>query len=149
MTRLDAIDHGVKARTLLGHVLIGPVFTPDQGFSVVIVDQRKDVRDFLVSRRARVGPEQAGLPSFGGRRRVPGLRREEVAMLAGLSGDYYGRQERGNLAGAWQSVLRRWPVPCGSTTRNGSPCSIWRAASRPRPRVDLAAPGQRPRRAQR
>jgi transcriptional regulator with XRE-family HTH domain len=71
----------------------------------VIVDQRKDVRDFLVSRRARVGPEQVGLPSFGGRRRVPGLRREEVAMLAGLSVDYYGRLERGNLAGASESVL--------------------------------------------
>jgi transcriptional regulator with XRE-family HTH domain len=71
----------------------------------VIVDQRKDVRDFLASRRARVSPEQAGLPSFGGRRRVPGLRREEVAMLAGLSVDYYGRLERGNLAGASESVL--------------------------------------------
>lgn len=69
------------------------------------VDQRKDVRDFLVSRRARVSPEQAGLLSFGGRRRVPGLRREEVAMLAGLSVDYYGRLERGNLAGASESVL--------------------------------------------
>jgi transcriptional regulator with XRE-family HTH domain len=71
----------------------------------VIVDQRKDVRDFLVSRRARISPEQVGLPSFGGRRRVPGLRREEVAMLAGLSVDYYGRLERGSLAGASESVL--------------------------------------------
>jgi len=69
------------------------------------VDHRKDVRDFLVSRRARVSPEQAGLPSYGGHRRVPGLRREEVAMLAGLSVDYYGRLERGNLAGASESVL--------------------------------------------
>jgi transcriptional regulator with XRE-family HTH domain len=71
----------------------------------VVVDHRKDVRDFLVSRRARVSPEQAGLPSYGGHRRVPGLRREEVAMLAGLSVDYYGRLERGNLAGASDSVL--------------------------------------------
>jgi transcriptional regulator with XRE-family HTH domain len=71
----------------------------------VVVDHRKEVRDFLVSRRARVTPEQAGLPSYGGRRRVPGLRREEVAMLAGLSVDYYGRLERGNLAGASESVL--------------------------------------------
>ena len=71
----------------------------------MVVDHRKDVRDFLVSRRARVSPEQAGLPSYGGNRRVPGLRREEVAMLAGVSVDYYARLERGNLAGASESVL--------------------------------------------
>ena len=71
----------------------------------MVVDHRKDIRDFLVSRRARVSPEQAGLPRYGGNRRVPGLRREEVAMLAGLSVDYYGRLERGNLAGASESVL--------------------------------------------
>ena len=69
------------------------------------MDQRQDIRDFLVSRRARVSPEQAGLPNFGGHRRVPGLRREEVALLAGLSVDYYGRLERGSLAGASESVL--------------------------------------------
>jgi transcriptional regulator with XRE-family HTH domain len=69
------------------------------------VDHRQDVRDFLVSRRARVSPEQAGLASYGGRRRVPGLRREEVALLAGLSVDYYARLERGNLTGASDSVL--------------------------------------------
>jgi transcriptional regulator with XRE-family HTH domain len=73
--------------------------------SVVGVDHRKDVRDFLVSRRARVSPEQAGIPSYGGNRRVTGLRREEVAMLAGVSVDYYARLERGNLAGASESVL--------------------------------------------
>jgi transcriptional regulator with XRE-family HTH domain len=66
---------------------------------------RKDVQDFLVSRRARTSPEQAGLPSSRGKRRVPGLRREEVAMLAGLSVDYYARLERGNLSGASESVL--------------------------------------------
>ena len=73
--------------------------------SVDVVDHRKDVRDFLVSRRARISPDEAGLPSYGGNRRVPGLRREEVAMLAGLSVDYYGRLERGNLSGASESVL--------------------------------------------
>jgi len=88
------------------------------------VDHRKEIRDFLVSRRARVTPEQAGLPSYGGKRRVPGLRREEVAMLAGLSVDYYGRLERGNLAGHRSRCWRLWPVLCGSTTRNGSTCSI-------------------------
>jgi transcriptional regulator with XRE-family HTH domain len=69
------------------------------------VDHRRDVQDFLASRRARLGPDQVGLPSYSGQRRVQGLRREEVAMLAGVSVDYYARLERGNLAGASQSVL--------------------------------------------
>ncbi|MDQ7992373.1 MAG: helix-turn-helix transcriptional regulator [Propionicimonas sp.] len=68
-------------------------------------DLRAEVREFLSSRRARITPERAGLPSYGGHRRVPGLRREEVAMLAGLSVDYYVRLERGNLAGASEGVL--------------------------------------------
>ena len=80
-------------------------FIARHGSTVEDVDYRKDVQDFLVSRRARVSPEHAGLPSYGGKRRVPGLRREEVAMLAGLSVDYYGRLERGHLAGASESVL--------------------------------------------
>jgi transcriptional regulator with XRE-family HTH domain len=66
---------------------------------------RDDVREFLASRRARITPEQAGLPSFGGTRRVAGLRREEVALLAGVSPDYYTRLERGNLSGVSDSVL--------------------------------------------
>src|SRR5690348_11212458 len=53
---------------------------------------RADVREFLISRRARITPDQAGLP-VAGRRRVPGLRREEVAMLAGVSVDWYTRLE--------------------------------------------------------
>lgn len=65
----------------------------------------QDVREFLMSRRAKVKPEDAGLPVYGGNRRVPGLRREEVAMLAGMSVDYYTRLERGNLAGASDQVL--------------------------------------------
>jgi transcriptional regulator with XRE-family HTH domain len=68
-------------------------------------DHRGEVREFLSSRRARITPEQAGLPAYGGNRRVEGLRREEVAMLAGVSVDYYVRMERGNLAGASESVL--------------------------------------------
>lgn len=66
---------------------------------------KKDVREFLMTRRARVSPEQAGLPDYGEERRVPGLRREEVAMLAGVSIDYYTRLERGNIGGASESVL--------------------------------------------
>lgn len=69
------------------------------------MDNRAEVREFLASRRARITPDQAGLPAYGGNRRVKGLRREEVALLAGVSIDYYVRMERGNLAGASDSVL--------------------------------------------
>lgn len=68
-------------------------------------DIRAQVRDFLVTRRSRLTPEAAGLPIYGGNRRVPGLRREEVALLAGVSVDYYVRLERGGLNGASESVL--------------------------------------------
>lgn len=68
-------------------------------------DIRNQVRDFLVTRRNRLTPEAAGLPLYGGNRRVPGLRREEVALLARMSVDYYVRLERGNLSGASDSVL--------------------------------------------
>jgi hypothetical protein len=69
------------------------------------MDNRNEIRDFLISRRARITPDQAGLPAYGGNRRVAGLRREEVAMLAGISVDYYTRLERGNATGASASVL--------------------------------------------
>jgi transcriptional regulator with XRE-family HTH domain len=69
------------------------------------VDPRNDIRDFLVSRRARITPEQAGLPAYGGNRRVKGLRREEVALLAGISAEYYVRLERGNVRGVSEEVL--------------------------------------------
>jgi transcriptional regulator with XRE-family HTH domain len=69
------------------------------------IDLRAEIRDFLSTRRARITPEQAGLPAYGANRRVKGLRREEVAMLAGVSVDYYIRMERGSLAGASDSVL--------------------------------------------
>lgn len=69
------------------------------------VDLRTEVKEFLSSRRARITPERAGLPAYGGNRRVAGLRREEVALLAGVSVDYYVRLERGSLAGASDGVL--------------------------------------------
>jgi transcriptional regulator with XRE-family HTH domain len=69
------------------------------------VDNRREVRDFLVSRRSKITPDRAGLTAYGSNRRVPGLRREEVAMLAGVSVDYYTRLEKGNLAGVSESVL--------------------------------------------
>lgn len=65
---------------------------------------RADIRDFLASRRAKIQPEQVGLPS-GSRRRVPGLRREEVAVLAGVSTEWYARLEKGNISGVSDDVL--------------------------------------------
>lgn len=69
------------------------------------MDNRSEVREFLMSRRARVTPEQAGIETYGGRRRVDGLRRDEVARLAGVSVDYHTRLERGNLRGVSDAVL--------------------------------------------
>lgn len=69
------------------------------------MDAHDDIGEFLTSRRARLTPAQAGLPDFGGRRRVPGLRREEVALLAGMSSEYYKRLERGNATGVSEAVI--------------------------------------------
>ncbi|MFJ5593421.1 helix-turn-helix transcriptional regulator [Streptomyces noursei] len=69
------------------------------------VSIESDIREFLASRRAKITPQQAGLPAYGTNRRVKGLRREEVAMLAGVSVDYYVRLERGRIAGASEEVL--------------------------------------------
>jgi hypothetical protein len=69
------------------------------------MDNTNDVREFLMSRRSRITPAQAGLPTYGGTRRVAGLKREEVAMLSGVSTEYYARLERGNLRGVSESVL--------------------------------------------
>ena len=64
-----------------------------------------EIRDFLTTRRAKLTPERAGLPAYGRTRRVAGLRREEVAMLAGISVEYYTRLERGNARGVSDPVL--------------------------------------------
>jgi transcriptional regulator with XRE-family HTH domain len=68
------------------------------------VDAKSEIREFLTSRRAKLTPDEVGLTSYGPRR-VPGLRREEVAVLAGVSVPYYTRLERGNLSGVSESVL--------------------------------------------
>lgn len=67
-------------------------------------DNRADIRDFLARRRAQLTPEQVGLPTSG-RRRVPGLRREEVAVLAGVSTEWYTRLEKGHISGVSEEVL--------------------------------------------
>jgi transcriptional regulator with XRE-family HTH domain len=69
-------------------------------------DVRGQIREFLTTRRARISPGQAGLPVYrGDLRRVPGLRREEAALLAGISSEYYTRLERGNATGVSDSVI--------------------------------------------
>ncbi len=68
------------------------------------MEPKKEIQEFLTSRRAAITPEQAGLPTYGARR-VPGLRREEVAVLAGVSVPYYTRLERGDLSGVSDGVL--------------------------------------------
>jgi transcriptional regulator with XRE-family HTH domain len=69
------------------------------------MDTAHDIREFLTSRRAKISPADAGLPVYGNNRRVKGLRREEVAMLAGISVEYYTRLERGNANGVSEDVL--------------------------------------------
>jgi hypothetical protein len=87
------------------------------------VDDRIEVRDFLATRRAKLTPDQAGVPFYGRRRRVPGLRREEVAQLAGVSTDYYPRLEKGDLAGASDTVLDASRGICSWTRPSGITCS--------------------------
>ncbi|MGW0315100.1 helix-turn-helix transcriptional regulator [Streptomyces flavidovirens] len=69
------------------------------------MDRSSEIREFLRTRRARITPDQAGLAPHGGARRVPGLRREEVAQLAGVSVDYYIRLERGRTQNVSETVL--------------------------------------------
>src|SRR3954471_4925204 len=68
-------------------------------------DVRGEIREFLTTRRAKITPQQVGLPNYGGRRRVPGLRREELALLAGISIASLTRLERGNVRGVSDEVL--------------------------------------------
>src|SRR5215210_7598586 len=90
--------------TLIG-VLPAPPCRPRVRRSVDTVATGSDIREFLTSRRACITPAEAGLRAHGGRRRVPGLRREEVAMLAGISVEYYTQLERGNVRGVSEDVL--------------------------------------------
>jgi transcriptional regulator with XRE-family HTH domain len=106
------------------------------------MDKRAEAGDFLKSRRGKITPEQAGLPVYGNRR-VSGLRRGEVAMLAGVSVEYYTRLERGNLGGVSDSVLdslaralrldavERTHLYDLARTANAAPARARRAPARP------------------
>ncbi|MGC7101255.1 helix-turn-helix domain-containing protein [Amycolatopsis lurida] len=104
-----------------------------------------ELGDFLQSRRARLRPEDTGLPAFGGRRRVPGLRGEELAQLAGVSADYYSRLEQGRLGNVSDEVRRaRSPARCASTTASAHTCTTWhghRATRAPRAAYGPACAG--------
>jgi hypothetical protein len=89
------------------------------------MDNRAAVREFLMSRRAWLTAKHAGLPDIGSRR-VAGLRRSEVAMIAGVSVEYYAKLERGAIAGVSASVLDALAGRCSSTTLNGHTCSTLR-----------------------
>ena len=69
------------------------------------MDRRSELAGFLRSRRARISPDQAGLPEDGRIRRVPGLRRDEVARLAGVSTEYYTRLEQGRAGNPSPEVV--------------------------------------------
>jgi transcriptional regulator with XRE-family HTH domain len=98
----------VIARAREVEVIGGPGSTPLPAVTrrtVGGVDNRAEIREFLATRRAKITPEQAGLMPGSGRRRVPGLRREEVAVLAGVSTEWYIRLEKGHISGVSDEVL--------------------------------------------
>ncbi len=86
-------------------VLTGPPSSHNTRHTLGDMDSKSEISNFLTSRRAKLSPEQAGVPLYSGARRVPGLRREEVAHLAGVSVDYYARLERGKISGASREVI--------------------------------------------
>ncbi len=88
---------------------------------------RDDIRDFLVSRRSRLTPEQVGLPA-GTRRRVPGLRREEVAVLSGVSTEWYSKLEKATSAACPRTSCRRWRKPAAERRERGYLFDLARAA---------------------
>jgi hypothetical protein len=94
---------------------------------------RAAVREFLTTRRARVTPTDAGLPPQGTRRRVKGLRREEVALLAGVSPEYYVRLERGKPPGRRPESSTPSPTSCASTPTNAPTSTGYSPLSPPRP----------------
>ncbi|MGA5552684.1 helix-turn-helix domain-containing protein [Streptomyces pseudogriseolus] len=96
-----------------------------------------ELRDFLRARRARLSPEDTGLPPGAGVRRVPGLRREEVARLAGVSVDYYVRLERGRNLNVSDSVL---DAVARALRLDSTESAHLRALARPRPSRRRATP---------
>ena len=112
--------------------------TRPAGSTLWSVDTKQEIREFLTSRRARITPDQVELTSYGPRR-VPGLRREEVAVLAGVSIQYYTRLERGDMNGVSESVLERTRSARFSSTTPNAPISSTSPAPHTQLRRDLVA----------
>ncbi|WP_284981807.1 helix-turn-helix transcriptional regulator [Arthrobacter sp. efr-133-TYG-118] len=111
---------------------------------MVGVDRSDEIREFLISRRAKLSPEQAGIPTYGDLRRVPGLRREEVAHLAGVSADYYTRLERGSIRGVSDGVLEAVAAALQlDEAERAHLMDLARAANAPSPRLPRRPPQQR------
>ncbi len=104
------------------------------------MDTRSEIREFLTSRRAKITPEQVGLASYGSRR-VLGLRREEVAVLARVSVPGYTRLERGDMNGVSDSVLDALAGALLDDAERAHLFDLARAAQRPARRDDGARPG--------
>jgi transcriptional regulator with XRE-family HTH domain len=102
-------DPQPQSRARMVDGMAGGNSSPDTGEGIPSEARRSvrgEIQTFLTTRRARISPEQAGLPTYGAeRRRVSGLRRDEVAVLAGISSQYYTKLERGNAAGVSDSVI--------------------------------------------
>ena len=106
---------------------------------------RGELADFLRGRRARLRPEDVGLVSYG-QRRVPGLRREELARLAGVSPIYYTRLEQGQSTNASPSVIEAIARALALSDDERAylhDLARPRPAKRRRPRADAARPGVR------
>jgi transcriptional regulator with XRE-family HTH domain len=107
----------------------------------------EELGDFLRSRRSALVPEDAGVRTFGDRRRVPGLRREELAQLAGVSAAYYTRLEQGLSRNASDGVLealaRALRLDDDETAHLLALARPHRAAARPRPRPERVRPALR------
>ena len=137
-------SRGALGESLLEGVLTGHPTPPTSVRSVAAVDNRAEVREFLVSRRAKITPQQAGLPDVGSRR-VPGLRRGEVAALAGVSVEYYAKLERGALGRRLRLRPRRArPRPAARRRRTRPPVPP-RPRRRRHQRRHAAPPPRRPR----
>ncbi|MFC4118566.1 helix-turn-helix domain-containing protein [Nonomuraea zeae] len=102
------------------------------------MDRAQQLSEFLKARRARLHPDDVGTTSFGGQRRVPGLRREELALLAGVSVDYYTRLEQGrarnvspDILDAVAEALRLDPDERGHLHNLAKPASTRKRPSRP------------------
>ncbi|WP_425312300.1 helix-turn-helix transcriptional regulator [Planobispora rosea] len=110
------------------------------------MNTRAELAEFLRTRRARLRPEDVGLQPFGGaRRRVPGLRREELAQLAGVSVDYYVRLEQGRTNNVSEEVLeavaRALRLSEDERAHLGNLARPAPARRRPAPRAERVRPG--------